>query len=159
MGTQPSTPMSLATPRLRRSGAVRFGRRAATIAAGALSPVLCLTMPVPAGAQEPRQPTAARADTAARRPRAAQPLETVRVTARVAPRTVTFLPERHGAVLLTGKKTEVLLVDSVGANAAQNVARQVLGRVRGSWWRRPRGAASRRTGSPCAASTRRSRSR
>lgn len=58
-------------------------------------------------------------------------LAPVRVTARVAPRTVTFLPERHGAALLTGKKTEVLLIDSVGANTAQNVARQVLGRVPG----------------------------
>jgi hypothetical protein len=64
--------------------------------------------------------------------RRAQALEPVRVTApRVAPRTVTFLPERQGAVLLTGKKSEVLLVDSVGANTAQNVARQVLGRVPG----------------------------
>lgn len=63
--------------------------------------------------------------------RRAQALDPVRVTARVAPRTVTFLPERHGAELLTGKKSEVLLVDSVGANAAQNVARQVLGRVPG----------------------------
>ncbi|MEP7383556.1 MAG: TonB-dependent receptor [Gemmatimonadota bacterium] len=44
---------------------------------------------------------------------------------------MTFLPERHGAELLTGKKTEVLLVDSVGANAAQNVARQVLARLPG----------------------------
>lgn len=58
-------------------------------------------------------------------------LDTVRVTAAVAPRTVTFLPERFGAMLLTGKRTEVLLVDSVGANTAQNVARQVLGRVPG----------------------------
>ena len=58
-------------------------------------------------------------------------LDTVRVTAPVAPRTVTFLPDRFGTVLLTGKRTEVLLVDSVGANTAQNVARQVLGRVPG----------------------------
>src|SRR4051794_18371801 len=61
----------------------------------------------------------------------ARVLAPLNVTARAAPRTVTFLPERNGAVLLTGKKTEVLLVDSVGANAAQNVARQVLGRVPG----------------------------
>jgi len=66
-------------------------------------------------------------DSVAREPRR---LGTVRITA-AAPRTVTFLPERYGAALLTGKKTEVLLVDSVGANAAQNVARQVLGRVPG----------------------------
>ncbi len=58
-------------------------------------------------------------------------LETVRVTAPAAPRTVTFLPDRYGTVLLTGKRTEAVLVDSVGANTAQNVARQVLGRIPG----------------------------
>lgn len=58
-------------------------------------------------------------------------LRTVRVTATTAPRTISFLSERHGAWLLTGKKTEIVLVDSMGANAAQNVARQVLGRIPG----------------------------
>lgn len=58
-------------------------------------------------------------------------LETVRVTAPAAPRTVTFLPDRYGTMLLTGKRTEAVLVDSVGANAAQNVARQILGRIPG----------------------------
>ena len=62
---------------------------------------------------------------------AAHTLEPVRVTAKPAPRTISQLPERHGALLLTGMKTEVVLVDSMGANAAQNVARQVLGRVPG----------------------------
>ena len=61
----------------------------------------------------------------------AHTLAAVHVTARVAPKTVTSLPERHGALLLTGMKTEVILVDSMGANAAQNIARQVLGRVPG----------------------------
>jgi Fe(3+) dicitrate transport protein len=55
----------------------------------------------------------------------------LRITATTAPRTISFLPERYGALLLTGKKTEVVLVDSMGANAAQNVARQVLGRIPG----------------------------
>ncbi len=55
----------------------------------------------------------------------------MRVTATAAPRTVSFLPDREGVVLLSGKKTEVILVDSVAANTAQNVARQVLGRVPG----------------------------
>ncbi|HWE43344.1 MAG TPA: TonB-dependent receptor [Gemmatimonadaceae bacterium] len=58
-------------------------------------------------------------------------LETVRVIAPAAPRTVTFLPDRFGAMLLVGKRSEAVLVDSVGANTAQNVARQVLGRVPG----------------------------
>ena len=60
-----------------------------------------------------------------------QRLGAVRVTATRAPRTISSLPDRHGALLLTGKKTEMVLVDSMGANAAQNVARQVLGRVPG----------------------------
>ncbi|NUQ21400.1 MAG: TonB-dependent receptor [Gemmatimonadaceae bacterium] len=58
-------------------------------------------------------------------------LDTVRVTAPAAPRTITFLPDRYGTVLLTGKRTEAVLVDSVGANTAQNVARQILGRIPG----------------------------
>jgi Fe(3+) dicitrate transport protein len=66
-----------------------------------------------------------------RRDTLAHRLAGVRVTATTAPRTISFLPERHGALLLTGKKTEVVLVDSMGANAAQNVARQVLGRIPG----------------------------
>lgn len=62
---------------------------------------------------------------------AAHVLDAVRITTTTVPKTITFLPERYGTLLLTGKKTEVILVDSMGANAAQNVARQVLGRVPG----------------------------
>lgn len=58
-------------------------------------------------------------------------LGVVRVTATTAPKTISYLPEQYGTLLLTGLKTEVVLVDSMGANAAQNVARQVLGRVPG----------------------------
>jgi Fe(3+) dicitrate transport protein len=58
-------------------------------------------------------------------------LKEIRIIARPAPKTVTYLPDRYGALLLTGKKTEVVLVDSMGANAAQNIARQVLGRIPG----------------------------
>ncbi len=82
----------------------------------------CCVVPARSDAQQPESSP---------RDTGAQTLETVRVTARSAPRTVTALPERHGALLLTGKKTEVIFVDSMGANAAQNVARQVLGRVPG----------------------------
>jgi Fe(3+) dicitrate transport protein len=95
----------------------------------ALLLVVGLTSAPPLLAQDSTSTTA---DSGRRARPTAQRLAPVRVTAeRIAPRTVTFLPERNGAVLLTGKKTEVLLVDSVGANAAQNVARQVLGRVPG----------------------------
>jgi Fe(3+) dicitrate transport protein len=41
------------------------------------------------------------------------------------------LPEEKGAVIYAGKKTEVLLVDSLNANTAQNNPRQVLGRIPG----------------------------
>ncbi len=58
-------------------------------------------------------------------------LAPIRVTATTIPKTVSFLPDRHGAYGLTGRKSEVVFVDSMGANAAQNVARQVLGRVPG----------------------------
>jgi Fe(3+) dicitrate transport protein len=84
----------------------------------AAAPLCLLLLPSTARAQQP-------VDSAPHR------LDAVRVTATVAPKTVTSLPERHGALLLTGTKTEVILVDSMGANAAQNVARQVLGRVPG----------------------------
>ena len=87
-----------------------------------LGGILPLVLSSRAIAQQPASPP---------RDTAAQKLEAVRVTAKVAPKTVTSLPERYGALLLTGKKTEVILVDSMGANAAQNVARQVLGRVPG----------------------------
>ena len=58
-------------------------------------------------------------------------LAAIRVTAATAPRTIGSLPDVHGATILTGTRTELILVDSMGANAAQNVARQVLGRVPG----------------------------
>jgi Fe(3+) dicitrate transport protein len=42
-----------------------------------------------------------------------------------------YLPEEKGAVIYSGKKTEVLLVDSLNANTAQNNPRQILGRIPG----------------------------
>lgn len=86
-----------------------------------IAPVL-LALSLRAMAQ---QPTPQSRDTAV------HTLAGVRITGKAAPKTITFLPDRYGTLLLTGKKTEVILVDSMGANAAQNVARQVLGRVPG----------------------------
>ncbi len=43
-----------------------------------------------------------------------------------------YLDEVHGAAIYSGKKTEVLLLDSLDANTAQNNPRQVLGRVPGA---------------------------
>ncbi len=43
-----------------------------------------------------------------------------------------YLDETHDGVIFSGKKTEVLLLDSLDANTAQNNPRQVLGRVPGA---------------------------
>lgn len=43
-----------------------------------------------------------------------------------------YLDEAHSGVIYSGKKTEVLLLDSLDANTAQNNPRQVLGRVPGA---------------------------
>ncbi|MHA4811456.1 TonB-dependent receptor domain-containing protein [Flavitalea flava] len=42
------------------------------------------------------------------------------------------LDEMHDGVIYSGKKTEVLLLDSLNANTAQNNPRQVLGRIPGA---------------------------
>ena len=102
---------------------VRRFRELALLASLVLAPLA--SVPTNAAAQLPD--SVPRIDTA----RSASRLETVRVTAPASPRTLTFLPDRLGAMLLVGKRSEAVLVDSVGANTAQNVARQVLGRVPG----------------------------
>lgn len=43
-----------------------------------------------------------------------------------------FLGEHSGHIIYSGKKTEVILLDSLDANTAQNNPRQVLGRVPGA---------------------------
>lgn len=43
-----------------------------------------------------------------------------------------FLGEVHDGIIFSGKKTEVLILDSLDANTAQNNPRQVLGRVPGA---------------------------
>src|SRR5438045_2685004 len=43
-----------------------------------------------------------------------------------------YLTEVNNGIIYSGKKTEVLLVDSMDANTAQNNPRQVLGRVPGA---------------------------
>jgi Fe(3+) dicitrate transport protein len=44
------------------------------------------------------------------------------------------LDEVHDGIIYSGKKTEVLLLDSLNANTAQNNPRQVLGRVPGAYF-------------------------
>ncbi|HCW08121.1 MAG TPA: hypothetical protein DGG95_12240, partial [Cytophagales bacterium] len=43
-----------------------------------------------------------------------------------------YLDEIHGGIIYSGKKTEVILLDSLDANTAQNNPRQILGRVPGA---------------------------
>ena len=42
------------------------------------------------------------------------------------------LDEIHNGVIYSGKKTEVILLDSLDANTSQNNPRQVLGRIPGT---------------------------
>jgi Fe(3+) dicitrate transport protein len=50
------------------------------------------------------------------------------------------LPDVQEAVIYAGKKTEVLVMDSLRANVAQNVERQILGRVPGANFSETEGA-------------------
>ena len=45
---------------------------------------------------------------------------------------VAALPDVRGAMIFSGKKTEVLLLDSLTVNRAQNISREVLGRIPGA---------------------------
>jgi len=50
------------------------------------------------------------------------------------------IEEVHGGIIYSGKKTEVLLLDSMNANTAQNNPRQVLGRVPGAYFSETEGS-------------------
>ena len=50
------------------------------------------------------------------------------------------IDEVHGGIIYSGKKTEVLLLDSMNANTAQNNPRQVLGRVPGAYFSETEGS-------------------
>lgn len=62
----------------------------------------------------------------------AQQLNEVLVTGVRAITGMGYLGETHNGAIYSGKKTEVLLLDSLDANTAQNNPRQVLGRVPGA---------------------------
>ena len=65
-------------------------------------------------------------DTTARR------LPTVDVVAKPASDPIGPLPDVRGAQVFAGKKTEVIRMDSITVNTAQNVSRQVIGRIPGA---------------------------
>ncbi|MBI3792384.1 MAG: TonB-dependent receptor [Gemmatimonadetes bacterium] len=72
---------------------------------------------------------------------AAQPvLNAVVVRASQPLRVLGRLPDTRDGVLYVGKKSEVLLVDSIQANLAQDVERQILGRIPGATFSETQGA-------------------
>lgn len=59
-------------------------------------------------------------------------LTNVEVVAKVSVNGMGHLSEVHDGVIYSGKKTEILVIDSMDANTAQNNPREVLGRIPGS---------------------------
>ena len=79
---------------------------------------------------------AQRPDTATRR----GALPTVVVTASRPLHVIGHMPALEHNVILTGKKTEVIVMDSLRANVAQDVERQILGRIPGANFSETEGA-------------------
>jgi len=80
----------------------------------------------------PRNAHGQRADTdSTAHPTPAQ-LHRVIVTARAVPPAMGVLPATQDGAIFAGKKTEVITLDSLNANLAQDVERQMLGRIPGA---------------------------
>ena len=92
---------------------------------------LCTTMPL--HAQTPAADSAAQDSTAhAKKKKQPTVLPSISVeTHRAPPKTITALPAMRGTMIYAGQKTEVIAMDSVVANTAQDMTRSVLGRVPG----------------------------
>lgn len=67
-------------------------------------------------------------------------LSAVRIAASRPLHVIGHLPWVHDAVILAGKKTEVIVMDSLQANLAQDVERQILGRIPGAHFSETEGA-------------------
>lgn len=67
-------------------------------------------------------------------------LPSVVVTANQPMHVIGHLPAVHHNVILTGKKTEVIVMDSLRANMAEDVERQILGRIPGAHFSETQGA-------------------
>ena len=67
-------------------------------------------------------------------------LSEVRIAATRPLHVIGHLPYVHDAVILAGKKTEVIVMDSLHANLAQDVERQILGRIPGATFSETQGA-------------------
>ena len=106
--------------------------------------VLASILPLALTAQEPSSP--AKADTMRRDTtvtdtiRKATDVGVVVITASKPLHVIGHLPDVQETVIYAGKKTEVLLMDSLRANVAQDIERQILGRVPGANFSETEGA-------------------
>lgn len=103
--------------------ALRCAARGACLAL-ALFGVAC-----PARAQQPQRDTLRQQRLA---PDSAFRLSPIAVTAVRPLHVIAHLPDVQGGVIYAGKTTEVILLDSLHANLAQDVERQILGRIPGA---------------------------
>ena len=94
------------------------------------------SVPVPVSAVDTTRKDSTRADTT----RKATNVGTVVITASKPLHVIGHLPDLHESVIYAGKKTEVLLMDSLRANVAQDIERQILGRVPGANFSETEGA-------------------
>ena len=101
-----------------------------TAAVSVLSTSFAICLPSGLSAQDPRPDTTQKAtDVGVIVIRANKPLHVIG-----------HLPDVQGSVIYAGKKTEVLVMDSLRANVAQDIERQILGRVPGAHFSETEGA-------------------
>lgn len=106
--------------------------------------VLASILPLALSAQEPSTPpkadTVGKDTTVADTIRKATDVGVVVINASKPLHVIGHLPDVQETVIYAGKKTEVLLMDSLRANVAQDVERQILGRVPGANFSETEGA-------------------
>lgn len=113
-------------PAARRSGRATWPLIVGTVVAALLLPAR------PAGAQSDSTVGTARSDTTAERRPAPTALRAVTIRATRPVGAVGTLPDVQGASVFAARRTEVLYLDSLTANRAQTVAREVVGRIPGA---------------------------
>ena len=101
---------------------MKFARRAAVLVLAALG--------IARGATAPQRATA----------RSAAILPEVVITAGRELHVIGHLPAVAGSVIYAGKKSEVIVMDSLRANVAQDIQRQILGRIPGAHFSETEGA-------------------
>lgn len=104
--------------------------RKLTAAVSAFSASFVILLPTGLRAQDPRPDTTQRATN----------VGVVVIRANKPLHVIGHLPDVQESVIYAGKKTEVLVMDSLRANVAQDVERQILGRVPGAHFSETEGA-------------------